>query len=218
MSNYFEINYFKKVARINYLALAIFLAVSVTSHSIANRLTLIAGYPIISAGYIYMFVFVLTDVLASYNSRRLVIYFISLEALCNFIYIFFAKLIVNMPYPTFFNHVYEYKIVFDPLVPLYFANLGGNFVAAVFDLFIFWYLYKNRRWIFCAASFTSSIVTLTMYTYITDYFGFRGTYPTHVIQITNVNVITNFITLAFYSIVAQFIVYRIQRILNKANK
>ena len=73
MNNYFEINYYKRIANSNYILLALYLAVSVTAHTIANRLILIANEPIISAGLIYMSVFVITDIFASYNSRKLVI-------------------------------------------------------------------------------------------------------------------------------------------------
>ena len=80
MTCYFEISYFKKLARINYVLLAVYLSVSITAHVVANRLTMIYGYPIISAGYIYMLCFILTDVFASFNSRKLVIMLILLAA------------------------------------------------------------------------------------------------------------------------------------------
>ena len=76
----FELNYFKRVAKINYILLTFYLSLSISAHAIANRLVLIDGYPIISAGLIYMSTFILTDIFASFNPRKLVIMMISLEA------------------------------------------------------------------------------------------------------------------------------------------
>lgn len=218
MSNYFEINYFKRVAKANYILLALYLAISVTAHTIANRLILIDGEPIISAGLIYMAVFVITDIFASYNPRRLVILMIFLEAMVNLFFIVYTNIIAHMPHPTFFHNIEAYKEVFSPIIILYVANLGGTFISAVIDLFIFYYLYKNRRWPFFLASFLSSIVTISAYTYVTDYFGFRHSYPQHVMELTFINLLTNFLTLLAYSIIGQFVVAFIQKILNKRSE
>src|SRR5580765_1043537 len=137
MNNYFEISYFKKAAKINYILLTIYLAISVTAHAIANRLVTIDGYPIISAGFIYMAVFVLTDIFASFNPRRLVILIITLEAIFNLFFIIYTNIISNMPYPSYFMNANAYTQVFSPIIILYAANFGGTFIAAVVDLFIF---------------------------------------------------------------------------------
>lgn len=215
MSHYFEINYFKRVAKANYVLLALYLTISLTAHTIANRLILIHGVPIISAGLIYMSVFVLTDVFASFNPRKLVIMMICLEAGVNLFFILYTNWITHLAYPPYFHNAAAYETVFSPIVILYIANLGGTFISAVIDLFIFYYLYRKRQWLFFLASFCSSIVTISCYTYVTDYFGFRGSYPNHVLELTFVNLVTNFITLLFYSIVGQFLVGFIQRYLNK---
>ena len=214
MNNYFELHYIKQTAKINYILLTLYLAISVTAHAIANRLVLLGDIPIISAGFIYMAVFVLTDVFASFNPRKLVILIISLEALFNLFFIFYTNLISNMPHPAYFPYVDAYKQVFSPIIMLYIANLGGTFISAVVDLFIFYYLYKEQRWMFCFASFFSSIITISCYTYVTDYFGFRNSYPDHVIELTFINLLTNFITLFCYSILGQFLVSYIQKRLN----
>jgi uncharacterized PurR-regulated membrane protein YhhQ (DUF165 family) len=214
MNSHFEISYFKRVAKINYVLLTIYLAISVTAHAIANRLVIIGGFPIISAGFIYMAVFVLTDVLASFNPRRLVIFIISLEAIFNLFFIVYTNIISNMPYPPYFQNANAYTEVFSPIIILYAANLGGTFIAAVIDLFIFYYLYKQRQWMFFLASFCSSIVTISCYTYVTDYFGFRYSYPDHVLELTFINLLTNFTTLLVYSILGQFLVNYIQKFLN----
>ena len=214
MNHYFEISYFKRVAKVNYILLTFFLAISVSAHAIANRLVTIVDYPIISAGFIYMAVFVLTDVFASFNSRRLVIFMISLEAIFNLFFISYTNIISNMPYPSYFQHANSYTEVFSPIIILYAANLGGTFIAAVIDLFIFYYLYKQRQWMFFLASFCSSIITISCYTYVTDYFGFRNSYPDHVFELTFINLLTNFITLLGYSILGQFLVNFIQKYLN----
>lgn len=214
MNNYFEINYFKKVAKVNYALLTLYLAISVTAHAIANRLVTVGGYPIISAGFIYMAVFVLTDVFASFNTRKLVIFVISLEAIFNLFFIIYTNIISNMPYPAYFQGAGAYSEVFSPIIILYAANLGGTFIAAVVDLFIFYYLYKQKQWMFFLASFCSSIITISCYTYVTDYFGFRNSYPNHVLELTFINLLTNFITLLGYSILGQLLVNFIQKYLN----
>lgn|SRR3990167_577240 len=214
MNNYFEISYFKRVAKVNYILLTLYLSISVTAHVIANRLVIVGGFPIISAGFIYMAVFVLTDVFASFNPRRLVIFIISLEAIFNLFFIVYTNIISSMPYPTYFQNAHAYTEVFSPIIILYAANLGGTFIAAVVDLFIFYYLYKQRQWMFFLASFCSSIITISCYTYVTDYFGFRNSYPDHVLELTFINLLTNFITLLGYSIIGQFLVNFLQRYLN----
>jgi uncharacterized PurR-regulated membrane protein YhhQ (DUF165 family) len=218
MNNYFEISYFKKLAKINYLLLTIYLAISVTAHAIANRLVVIDGFPIISAGFIYMAVFVLTDVFASFNPRKLVIFIITLEAIFNLFFITYTNMISSLPYPSYFTNADAYTQVFSPIIILYVANLGGTFIAAIVDLFIFYYLYKQRQWMFFLASFCSSIVTISCYTYVTDYFGFKSSYPDHVLELTFINLLTNFITLLCYSILGQFLVGHIQKYLNAKNR
>lgn len=213
MSN-FEISYFKKTAKVNYFLLTFYLAISVTAHAIANRLVLVDGFPIISAGFIYMAVFVLTDVFASFNPRRLVILIISLEAIFNLFFIVYTNIISHMPYPPYFQNADAYTDVFSPIIILYAANLGGTFIAAVVDLFIFYYLYKQKKWMFFLASFCSSIITISCYTYITDYFGFRHSYPEHVFELTFINLLTNFITLLGYSMLGQVLVTFIQKYIN----
>lgn len=214
MNSYFEISYFKRVSKVNYILITLFLAISVSAHAIANRLVIIDGYPIISAGFIYMAVFVLTDVFASFNSRRLVIFIIALEAIFNLFFISYTNIISNMPYPPYFQNAEAYTQVFNPIITLYAANLGGTFIAAVVDLFIFYYLYKQRQWMFFLSSFCSSIITISCYTYVTDYFGFKNSYPDHVLELTFINLLTNFITLLGYSIMGQFLVNYIQKYLN----
>jgi uncharacterized PurR-regulated membrane protein YhhQ (DUF165 family) len=206
MNNYFETSYLKKTAKVNYILLTIYLAISVSAHAIANRLVLIGDVPIISAGFIYMSVFVLTDVFASFNPRKLVIFIITLEAIFNLFFISYTNIISSLPYPAYFQSADAYKAVFSPIIILYIANLGGTFISAIVDLFIFYYLYRKKNWMFFAASFCSSIITISCYTYVTDYFGFRNSYPDHVLELTFVNLLTNFITLLAYSIIGQFLV------------
>lgn len=218
MNTLFEISRIKNIAKINYILLATYLSISITCHAIANRLIAIDNVPIISAGLIYMSVFVLTDVFASFNSRRFVIFIIFLEALANLFFIFYTSFINHMPFPKFFHNRYAYEVVFNPVLMLYIANLCGTLISAIIDLFIFYYLFWRRKWIFIAASFCSSIVTISCYTFITDYVGFKNSYPAHVLELTYINLITNFITLLFYTILGQFLVMLIQTYLNKPVK
>ena len=207
----YNLNYFKKISTINYFLIALYITVSITAHTIANRLIVIDAEPIISAGLIYMSIFVLTDVFAAFNSRRFVIGVIFLEALCNLIFISYTNWISHLPAPSFFHHRADYQTVFSPMFVLFFANLVGTIVAAILDLFVFYYLYIQRKWHFLLASFFSSFIILSCYTYITDYFGFRHSYPEHVFQLTFINLISNVITLAAYSLLGQFLVWGIHR-------
>jgi len=215
MNNQYEITYFKRTAIVNYLLLSLYLTISVTCHAIANRLILIEGQPIISAGLIYMAVFIITDIMASYNPRKIVILMIFMEVLVNLFFVLYTNIIANMPFPDFFLDEKIYRNVFSPIIPLYIANLGGTFCSAIIDLFFFYFLYKNKKWPFFLASFSSSIITISCYTYITDYFGFRNAYPHHVFQLTFINLLTNFITLFLYSVIGQGIVKIIHKYLNK---
>lgn len=215
MTSYFEINYLKKVSKVNYALLTLLLAVSVSAHIIANRLVIVNGYPIIAAGFIYMSVFVLTDILATFNPRKLVIYFLILEGALNLFCVVYTSTISSMNHPDYFNHADAYNIVFGPIPMLYLANLLGTFFSAVIDLYIFKHLYNVKKWPFAMSSFFSSILTISAYTYITDYFGFRGTYPDHVFDLTHINLATNMITLAAYSSIGQFIATGINKYLNK---
>lgn len=215
MISYFELDYLKRTSKVNYVLLALMLAISCSAHTVTNRLVIVHGFPIIAAGFIYMQVFILTDILASFNSRKLVIFFLVLEALFNLFFVSFATKISAMPYPDYFSNADAYTTVFGPIPMLYLANLGGTFISAVLDLYIFKYLYIKKQWMFAPASFFSSIFTISCYTYITDYFGFRNTYPDHVMELTHINLLTNFITLFFYAIIGQFLVVSIQKYLNR---
>ena len=159
-----------------------------------------------------------TSTAPSFNPRKLVILIITLEAFFNLFFVAYTNVISNMPYPDYFQYAGAYKDVFGPIAILYVANLGGTFIAAVVDLFIFYYLYKERQWMFFLASFCSSIITISCYTYVTDYFGFRNSYPDHVLELTFINLLTNFMTLLAYSILGQFLVNYIQRILNNQSR
>lgn len=215
MNSYFDLVYLKKTAKVNYVILTIMLAISVSAHAIANRLVEINGYPIIAAGFIYMSVFVITDIFACFNSRKFVIFVLVLEAFFNLFFVLYTTNISGLPYPNYFPNSEAYKIVFQPIAILYIANLGGTFVSAVVDLYIFKFLYNRKKWMFFTSSFFSSIVTISCYTYITDYFGFRELYPDNVIQLTHVNLCTNFITLLIYALIGQFIVSSINRYLKR---
>lgn len=215
MISYFELNYLKKVSKVNYVILALMLAISCSAHTVANRLVEIQGYPIIAAGFIYMQVFILSDILASYNPRKLVIFFLILEALFNLFFVAYATKISSLPFPNYFENAAAYNTVFGPIPMLYLANLGGTFISAVIDLYIFKYLYTTKGWMFAPSSFLSSVFTISCYTYVTDYFGFRNTYPEHVLELTHINLMTNFITLFIYAILGQCLLTAIQKYLNR---
>ncbi len=214
MINY-KLQYFKRTALVNYLLIIIYITISITAHLIANRLITIFNKPFISATFIYTAVFVINDILASYNNKKFVIFIILTEASVNLFVISFTNLITHLPHPAFFQLAKAYNIVFGAVLPLYFANLLGTMVAAVIDLIFFYYLYKNKGWSFFASSFTSSVVTLFFYTTITDYFWFEVSYPSHMLNLTIVNLAANFMNLAIYSSIGQIAVFLIQKYLNK---
>lgn len=215
MISYFELKYFKRISKVNYIMLAVMLLISCSAHVIANRLVVVHGYPIIAAGFIYMAVFIISDILASYNPQKLVTFFLIIESLFNLFFVIYVTKISSMPYPDYFANAEAYNTVFQPIPMLYLANLGGTFISAIIDLYFFNYLYNKRKWMFASSSFFSSVFTISCYTYITDYFGFRYTYPEHVIELTHINLITNFMTLFIYAIIGQALVATIQKYLNR---
>ena len=215
MNNYFEVNYIKKVARVNYVLLAFFLAVSVTSHLIAFRLTLLDHYALIPASFIYMSAFVLTDVFAAYNSRKFVVLVLILEAFVNLFFMVVTNIVVRLPYPGYLRNVHAFNDVFSPIMILFLANLAGTFVAFLLDVFVFYYFYRTKKLPFLVSSLISSVSTILLYTFITDYFAFKQFYPLHIYQLIFANIVTNFIVLAVYTVLGQILLTYIFRYLNR---
>lgn len=211
MTRFYEILRHQKVERTNYVILMLYIAVSITCHSIANRLILINHYALFSSALLYMSVFVLTDVLATYNSRSLVIIFIFLDAIANLLFMAFTNYVNTLPYPDFFTKAEAYKIVFNPVADLYFANLIGTLIAAIIDLFLFYYLYKKLRLNFLLSSVLSSGITISCYTLVTDIIAFKESFPHHYLDLTLVNIISNLLTILIYALIAQLIVCGIKK-------
>ena len=208
----YDYRYSLKIWKLNFALIPFYITISLTAHIIAMRLSEVFGYPIISAAWIYMAVFVLNDVVRSYSRSRTIVYvFILLEALCNFLSFLYCNIIAHSNAPAYVGDIGAYKLVFGSVWPIYLANLAGSALAALLDVWLFAYLFFKRKLPFFFASLLSSITTLVIYTVITDYFGMVGTFPNHIWIITGVNVITNIIMLTFYSILGQIFIWWISR-------
>lgn len=210
MHAYFEIKYVKQLAKINYMLLAFFLAISVTSHVIAYRLVSLDGIPLIPSSFVYMAAFIITDVFACFNSRKFVIFIILLESLVNLFFIAITNIVIRLPAPAIFHNAYAYTNVFTPVFTLYVSNLIGTTVAFLVDLFIFYFLYKKEQWPFLGASLASSLITICFYTFLTDFLAFSNIYSHFVWKLAGINLLTNLLSLLIYSFLAQFLVSSIK--------
>ena len=195
MTSFYEIIRHKKIERTNYCFLALYIAISVTCHCIANRLVLVVGFPLFSSGLLYMAVFVLSDVFATYNTRSQVVVFIFLDALANLFFMLFTNFVNTLPFPEFFNNAEAYKAVFSPVVALY----------------LFSYLYKKVHLNFLISTIISSLLTISCYTLVTDIIAFKQSFPEHYIDLTLINICSNLITLIAYAIIGQFVVFGIRK-------
>lgn len=211
MTSFYEIIRQKKIEQANYFFLALYIAISITCHCIANRLILVAGYPLFSSGLLYMAVFVLCDVFATYNTRSQVIMFILLDAIANLFFMIFTNFINTLSFPEFFNNSEAYKIVFSPVIKLYFASLLGTIIASILDLYLFYYLYKKIKINFLFSSIISSVLTISCYTLITDIIAFKESFPEHYLNLTFINICSNLISLIIYAIIGQFLVFGIKK-------
>ncbi|RLV57931.1 hypothetical protein D5018_19960 [Parashewanella curva] len=191
-----------RTANINYVLIGALLSASIISHLIANRLVGIVGFPVIPATFSYMLVFSLSDILASLNSRRFVIFVLLGEAVTNLVWFSFIMGVTSAPEPEFFALGQSYQDVFGSVPQLYLANLGGGLIISIIDILLFSHWYKTKKFTFFKASFFSTIVSISVYTYFTDYFGFRGNYPDHVMLLAHVNAITNVICVFCYSVIS----------------
>ncbi len=215
MNNYFEFNYFKKVSKINYIILTLFITLSIISHIIAFRLIEINNYSIFPSSFTYMACFVLVDVMASYNSRKFIILAIILEGVMNFLMLLITNLICQLPHPEYVNNTQAFIDVFTPIKYLFFANLLGSFIAFLFDSTIFYYLYKSKNYSFITSSIISSLAIILIYTVITDYYAFKLFYSDHIYELIITNIVTNLISIVVYAILSRWLVINIFNYLNK---
>lgn len=214
MHTYFETRHIKQLAKINYVLLASFLAISVTSHVIAYRLVSIEDIPLIPSSFVYMAAFVITDVFACFNSRKFVIFIILLEALVNLFFIIITNIVIRLPAPAILHDTSAYANVFTPVFTLYISNLIGTFIAFLIDLFIFYFLYKKQQWNFLSASLLSSLLAICFYTFLTDLLAFFHLYPYLVWKLASINLLTNVLSLLLYSLLGQLVVIWIKNKLN----
>ena len=200
----YQLRWTIKVWKLNFALIPFYITISLTAHIIAMRLSVAFGFPIISAAWIYMAVFVINDIVRSYSpNRNLVFIFILLEALCNFLSFSYCNIIAHSNAPDYLAGTDAYKTVFGAVWHLYISNLVGSAIAAVIDVWFFSVLFFRKNMPFFFASLISSVSTLFVYTVITDYYGLHGIFPQHVWEITWVNVVTNILMLTFYSFIGQ---------------
>ena len=200
-----------RTANINYMLIGTLLSCSIISHLIANRLIWIAGYPVIPATFSYMLVFSLFDMLAGLNGRRFVIYVLFAEAFINLAWLGFVSLINASPEPDFFTLGQSFRDVFSSVPHIYMANLGGGLIIGIIDVLLFSHWYTKKKMTFFKASFFSTILSICLYTYFTDYFGFKDSYPNHVMLLAHVNTVTNVICVFFYSVLSAWLMKHIGR-------
>ncbi|MBM7070751.1 VUT family protein [Shewanella sp. 202IG2-18] len=206
-----------KRSYINYLLIGLLITSSIASHLMANRLLDIFGFPVIPATFTYMLVFSLSDMLAALNPRRFVVCVLVGEALANLYWVGFATGVNASPAPEFFQLSQSYQDVFGSVPQLFLANLGGGLIISILDIFLFSHWYRVKKHSFFRASLFSTVVSISAYTYFTDYFGFKGSYPHHVLTLAHVNTITNMMFVLVYSIISAYLMKHIIKYIKSSN-
>ncbi len=209
MIRHFELKQAIRTSKVNYVLIGLLLTVSIVSHLVANRLVLIFDYPIIPSTFTYMAVFSLSDMLASFNSRRFVVLVLLGEAAANLIWLAVVTSVNVAPEPEFFHLGQAYLDVFGSVPKLYAANLCGGLIIGILDMFLFSHCYRVKKLSFFKASLLSTIISISTYTYFTDYFAFKDSYPDHVMMLAHVNTVTNILSVFCYSIVSALVMKKI---------
>lgn len=204
-----DVNRILHTSYVNYVLIGLLITSSIASHLMANRLILIFGYPVIPTTFTYMLVFSLSDMLAALNKRKFVVFVLVGEALVNLYCLAFATTVNNASAPEFFLFKQSYQDVFGDIPQLYLSNLGGGLIISILDIFLFSHWYRVKKLSFFKASFFSTIVSISAYTYFTDYFAFKSRYPDQVILMAHVNTVTNLMCVLVYSVISAYLMKRI---------
>ncbi len=207
----FDTHQTKQISYVNYVLISMLLTASIVSHLIAARFVDIGGYPVIPATFTYMLVFSLSDMLAGINGRKFVILVLLGETIVNLAMVATTTAVNATPEPAFFHYGQAYHEVFGGVPQLYIANLGGGLIIGVLDILLFSHWYRVKRMSFFSASFLSTILSLSIYTYFTDYFAFRDNYPEQVHLLAQVNIVTNFACVFCYSVISAWVMTKIAR-------
>lgn len=215
MSNCSE--FIKRSARVNYILLCVFIALSITSHLIAYRLVSVFGVPLFPSSLTYMMCFVIIDMFATYNSVKFMWLVISLESIANFIMVLVTHYVIYSPHPVYLENYISFIDVFSPLSRLYWANIIGSFIAMSINSLLFIYLYKIKGISFIISSMLSSLFVIVLYTTVTDYFAFDYLYKDHIVDLIIVNVISNSLFILLLSIPSRIVVRNIIKYTNRGS-
>ncbi|RLV60404.1 hypothetical protein D5018_07030 [Parashewanella curva] len=191
-----------RTTKLNYILIGLLITTSITSHLIANRFIVLFGYPVIPATFTYMLVFSLSDMLAALNNRRFVVWVLVGEALANSYWLMAATGVDISPAPDFFPLAQSYHDVFGSVPELFLANLGGGLIIGIIDILLFSHWYQVKQYPYFKSTLFSTLVSISAYTYFTDYFGFKGNYPESVFLLAHVNIVTNVLCVIVYSILS----------------
>ena len=212
-----SVNRILRTSYVNYVLIGLLITTSIASHLLANRLVLIFDYPVIPATFTYMLVFSLSDMLAALNKRRFVVCVMVGEAVANMYCLAFATSVNASAAPDFFLFKQSYLDVFGNVPQLFIANLGGGLIISILDIFLFSHWYRVKKMSFFKASLFSTIVSISAYTYFTDYFAFNSSYPQKELLMANVNTITNVTSVFVYSIISAYLMKRIVKFIRSNN-
>lgn len=203
MDNY---KYKYKLLKVNIIMLYVILLSSIISHMIAGKIISIFGIPIISSTFTYMFVISSIYFVRAYSSIKNALILIFFEITFIGIFSTFNNYISNFKSPEWviFNE-HNFGYVMHTVQKLYFDNLIGFIALIIVDLLLFSFLfsrvfYKFRlRVNYFLSTIITMLITLSIYTYITDYLFFHNYYPNQWFYLTNINFISNAILVAMYS-------------------
>lgn len=215
MTSRYEYIYQKRLARINYAFLCLFICLSMVSHLIAFRLVEIWGVPLFPSSLTYMMCFVIIDILATYNTVKFLWMVVIIESAANLILITTSHQVIYAPHPNFFTDADAYVVVFSPIVTLYVSNLIGSFIGFALNTILFIFFLKAKKLSFIISSFLSSFIVVIIYTTTTDYLSFSSQYPKQVTDLTLFNIISNLAVIASLIVPSRKIVFWINAYLNK---
>lgn len=205
----------RRVSRVNYILICLFVSLSITSHLIAYRLVSVLGFSIFPSSLTYMLCFVMVDIMSSYNPVRFMWLVISMESIANLIMVSVTHFVIYAPHPEFFIDSSSYIDVFSPVSRLYWANIVGGFIGFAFNSLIFIYFYRKRKMPFIMASILSSLSVVVVYTTITDYFAFDYLYKSHISELVFVNIVSNLFFIVVFSIPSRIAVRKITGYINR---
>lgn len=145
----------------------LYVAISLCSLVIAQRVSFVFGSAIMSGSLIYPLTFVLSDILAEVYGYHRTAKIILFSFFLQFLFSIACLGIIHLPYPDFFHDNNAYQQVLGHLLRIF----AGSFVAAIIGAFLNIYLlskwkifYRGR--FFALRSLSSSFIGELVYTII----------------------------------------------------